>query len=275
MEKLGRLGWAAGLAIEVFGVKLGIWVNTPEVLEEITAFLPPGWQVIADPAPVVDHLFSLIMGGPAPRRGVRQYNILYSGSWRAVRSPEREAVLHGLARLIDVQVALQAPHHVFVHAGVIAWQGRGLLIPGRSRSGKTTLVKALVDAGAVYYSDEYAALDEAGRVLPWPRPLNIRQTHNGPGIPTAIEDIGGKAGTVRLPVGWIIDTAYKPEAKWQPEILSPVQSALCLLDNTLIARIEPRRALPVLRMAAMGGLGLRSPRGEAKTVADQLLSHLY
>lgn len=256
-------------------MKLGIRVNTPEVLEEITAFLPPGWQAIPDSAPVVDHLFSLIMGGPALRRGGRPYNILYSGSWRAVRSLKRDEALDGLARLIDVQVALQAPRHVFVHAGVVAWQGRGLLIPGRSRSGKTTLVKALVDAGAVYYSDEYAALDEAGRVLPWSRPLNIRQTHNGPGTPTAIEDIGGKAGTVPLPVGWIIDTAYKPEAEWQPEILSPVQSALCLLDNTLIARIEPRRALPILRMAAMGGLGLRSPRGEAKTMADPLLSHLY
>ena len=274
MQKIDRLGWAAGMAVEAFGVKLGIRVNTPEVLEAIPEYLPPGWQAMSGPEPVVDHLCSLIMGGSGTRRGVKTYNILYSGSWRAVRSLKREEVFRGLARALDFQVALQAPRHVFVHAGVVGWKDSAILIPGRSRSGKTTLVKVLVEAGAIYYSDEYAALDEAGRVFPWPRPLNIRteETGNGPGTPTPIETFGGTPGIKPLPVGWIVDTAYKPGAIWQPEALSPVQAALCLLDNTLIAKLDPRRALPVLRQAALGAHGIRSARGEAKAAANQLLS---
>jgi hypothetical protein len=33
-----------------------------------------------------------------------------------------------------------------------------------SYSGKTTLVSELIRAGATYYSDEYAVIDERGRV---------------------------------------------------------------------------------------------------------------
>ncbi len=284
------------MTIEAFGVRLGIRMNVPEAPESLTGYLPPGWQAVSGSEPVVDHLCSLIIGGDKsgrgarPGRGVKTYNILYSGSWRAVRTLDREEALNTLARVLDFQVALQAPRHVFVHAGVVGWPGRGpcvgcepgaggepgreqaVLIPGRSLSGKTTLVRALVEAGAVYYSDEYAALDENGMVHPYPRPLNIRAKRDSPGRPTPIEEIGGRAGTAPLPVGGIIDTAYEPGALWEPQPLSPVESALCLLNNTLIAKLDPRRALPVLRKAVLGARGMRSPRGEASGAADQLLS---
>jgi uridine kinase len=42
----------------------------------------------------------------------------------------------------------------------------GIAIPGRSFSGKTSLVTALVRAGAVYYSDEFAVIDRDGLVRP-------------------------------------------------------------------------------------------------------------
>jgi len=67
-------------------------------------------------------------------------------------------------------IALWARRRVFVHAGVVAWQGRAVLIPGRTLSGKSWLVRALVRAGAEYYSDEFAVLDARGRVHPYPLP---------------------------------------------------------------------------------------------------------
>ena len=57
-----------------------------------------------------------------------------------------------------------------MHAGAVAWRDRGIVIPGRSHSGKTTLVRALVEA-ARYYSDEFAVLDPQGRLHPYPLPL--------------------------------------------------------------------------------------------------------
>ena len=71
-------------------------------------------------------------------------------------------------------VATVAEHFVFVHAGVVAWQGKAILLPGKSFSGKSTLTMALVDAGATYYSDEYAVLNAQGLVHPFSRMPRLR-----------------------------------------------------------------------------------------------------
>ncbi len=271
MAKIDRLRWEAGIAIEAFGVKLGVRVNTPEALDVITPHLPFGWQVAA--TPVVDHLHSVIMAGASTRRGVRRYNLLYSGSWRAVRTLEPDELLHRLARLLDFHVAVQTPERLFVHAGVVGWQGRAIVIPGRSLSGKTTLVKALVETGATYYSDEFAVLDGDGVVHPHPRPLNIREGAVGPGTPTPVEEIGGQVGTEPLRVGWIVDTVYEPDSTWRPNVLPPEQGLLRLMDNTVVARLAPERALPILRRVVLQASTLHGPRGDVADIVPHL-SHL-
>ena len=62
--------------------------------------------------------------------------------------------------------------------------GGALLLPGGSFTGKTTLVGALVRAGAVYYSDQYALLDEDGLIHPYP---------------CHVERFGGSAGDEPVP----------------------------------------------------------------------------
>jgi serine kinase of HPr protein (carbohydrate metabolism regulator) len=53
-----------------------------------------------------------------------------------------------------------------VHATCIAIQGRGVLIAGRSGSGKSDLALRLIDRGARLVSDDYTDLREAdGRLL--------------------------------------------------------------------------------------------------------------
>ena len=67
-----------------------------------------------------------------------------------------------------------ARRRVFLHAGAVAWNGLGIVIPGGTMSGKTSLVRELLQAGALYYSDEYAVLDDLGRLHPYPQPLGVR-----------------------------------------------------------------------------------------------------
>ena len=88
-----------------------------------------------------------------------------------------------------------------MHAGVVGWKGWALVLPGKSGAGKTTLVAELIRAGATYYSDEYAVLDERGRVHPYARPLAVRvdgwrQRRRTP------EWFGARRGTRRCPSGW-------------------------------------------------------------------------
>ena len=81
--------------------------------------------------------------------------------------------LYGQCARMDV-IAEVARNRVFVHAGVVGWKGRAIVIPGRSYSGKSTLVSELIRAGAAYYSDEYAVFDSRGRVYPFAKPLEMR-----------------------------------------------------------------------------------------------------
>ena len=39
-----------------------------------------------------------------------------------------------------LETAYRAEGCLFVHAGAVSWKGRGIVIPARSRAGKTTLV---------------------------------------------------------------------------------------------------------------------------------------
>jgi hypothetical protein len=79
-------------------------------------------------------------------------------------SLDRRLALGILDAELRMYIALNAPEHVFVHAGVVGVGERAIVLPGRSFAGKTTLVAALVRAGAEYWSDEYAVLDADGLV---------------------------------------------------------------------------------------------------------------
>ena len=158
----------------------------------------------------------------------------------------------------------------FVHAGVVAWKGRAIVIPGRSQSGKTTLVKALLHAGASYFSDEYAVIDGRGRVHPFPRRLSVR----GEGDQTSrhsAESLGSETGAKPLPIGLLALTRYEAGARWKPKVVSAGKGTLGLLANTLAARKEPRQALATLTRAVERAPILTGIRGEATETAASIL----
>jgi hypothetical protein len=182
-----------------------------------------------------------------------------------------EKMWQALASTLAFHVARLTPSWVFVHAGVVAWRNQGIIIPGRSHSGKTTLVKALVEAGATYYSDEYAVLDSHGAVHPYPKPLNIRQHVGERPIATSVEEIGGEVGHEALRVRWILDTTYCVGSHWHPKPIAPEHAFLRLFDNTVIAKLYPERVFPVLRNVVCQSYALHGKRGEAKEVVERLL----
>lgn len=269
MAKLDRLGWAEGFAFDCHGARLGFRVNDPAVLERVCAYLPPGWKPAA--SPIVDTLYSLIVGGDVPNSRVRRFHLLYAGAARMARTMDLDQLLDTLESDLHFRVAVGAQRQLFVHAGVVGWHGRAIVIPGVSMSGKTTLVEALIRAGATYYSDEFAAFDSLGRVHPYPRPLHIRGADGEPRRRLPANALGGRAGTKPLPVGLVALTEYRPGARWRPRELSPGESVLELLGHTVLARYRPRLALKTLRHVASGAVTLRGKRGEANETAAALL----
>jgi hypothetical protein len=271
LDRLDRLGWAAGIAFSSYGVRIGIRLSTAEVLAAARDCLPPNARPIA--TPVVDHLYSLRVGGSGAYRGLRHFHQLYAETTRLARTMQLTQVFVALADDLDSVVALEARGRLFVHAGVVGWRGRAIVIPGPSGSGKTSMVAALLRAGATYYSDEYAVLDRRGRVHPFPRPLSVRAGPDGIPRRESAADLGAKTGTASLPTGLIVVTGYQPGASWKPRHLTPGQVFLALLRNTVAVRKQPDTAFQVLRQVASAGSGLAGRRGDASLVADQVLSH--
>ena len=247
-------------------------MSSPEILDRIEEVLPPH----AKPArgPRVGRLYSLIVSGTKVGSNIRRFNILYTNQVRGLRTKDTDQVLEVLERDLQLYVAEQARRRVFVHAGVVGWRGRAIVIPGRTMSGKSTLVKALVEAGATYYSDEFAVLDERGRVHPYLKPLSMRENGGGPPKEILPEALGGTCGVKPLPVGLVVVTSYREGARWRPRQLLPGRAVLALLGHTLSARSKPERALTTLHEVVGDALVLKGARGEAGKVAEILLARL-
>src|SRR6266516_2911480 len=230
MQKVDRLGWAAGFSLKSYGVKIGIRVNDPEWLDRVWPHLPYECQVA--PLPIVDRLYSFIIGEQGARAKVRRINMPYGNHVRLARSRDVDEVFERLESDLRLFVAEVARHRVFVHAGVVGWKGRAIVIPGRSFSGKSTLVAELVKAGATYYSDEYAVLDSRGRVHPFLKPLEIRNDGDTRQAKVSIDELGGQSGKKPLPVGLVLVSHFQDGAAWRPRRVSPGKAVLELLANT-------------------------------------------
>ena len=272
MEKIDRLGWAAGISFTIHGVRVGVRVNTAAALKLAEDYFPPGWKLSS--SPVVERLYSLISGGNGEaERGVRRFNLLYRDLARIVRTRNLEEALEIFESDLQLHVATEARRRVFVHAGVVGWKGQAILVPGRSYSGKTTLIAELVKAGATYYSDEYAVLDARGRVHPFARPLQIREDETGKQKRYSIETLGGRKGVKPLPVKLVVMSRYKAGAKWRPRQLSAGQGVLEMLAQTASARTQPEKAFAALKQVVKQASILKSVRGEAGEMVDFLLRY--
>ncbi len=268
--RIDRLGWAAGTCIDSYGVKVGVRSNEPRLLDLLEARLPPGWKPSA--SPVVDRLFSVWVD--LREEGARRPSRLYAGRSRRARTRHLEELLATLESEIRQSVAAEAPGRVFVHAGVVGWRGRAIVVPGRSRSGKTTLVAELVKAGAEYYSDEFAVLDPEGRVHPFPKPLSVRG-ERGCDLHArrqSAEELGGVCGREPLAVGLVVLTSYRPGASWSPRHPSAGQAVLEMLAHTVPARLRPQDSLASLGRVVEAAAVLEGERGEAQELAGRLLA---
>lgn len=279
MAKLDRLGWAAGECVDAYGVRVGLRVNKAEALDRLLACLPAGWK--RAPSPAVETVYSVIVGGASSRPGARPYHRAYADGARIARTRDWDRLLFFLESELELHVGANARRRTFVHAGVVGWNGRAVLIPGATRSGKTTLVAALLRAGATYLSDEFALLDRLGRVHPYPRPLNLRG--EGGGLPRRVpaEALGGRTGRRPLPVGLVLLTEFRPGARWRPRRVTPGRAALALLQNTVSARRHGAVAVERIRHVVGRAPAWAGPRGDAggliaelRTLFEREISHV-
>lgn len=252
-----------GIVGEAYGVRVSVAADTQALLEQMMERLPPGWRETQlqedDPRFVLS----------SSEDGL-EYTLRRDG--QILTEAELDVALGVFDAQLRGYIALYAPDRIFVHAGVVAHNGKAIVIPGRSFSGKTTLVAALVRAGATYFSDEYAVLDEEGRVHPYPKPLSLR-LQEGSRLQTDhhVDELGGLAGDQALPVGLIVAAQYRSGAIWSPTELTGGDAALELMANTIPAQERPQQALVAIRRAVEGAITLKGERGDASDLVPLLL----
>lgn len=268
-RQVDRLGWAKGVAVESFGVRVGLRTSVPEVIATAGRRLPPGRAL---PAGRVDLLYSLAVGGPGPRPGMRRSHRLYCGTLRIARSLDLETVLDTFESHARLLVAARSRRGVFLHAGAVGWRGRAIVLPGASGSGKTTLVAELVRAGAAYLSDEFAVI-RGDRVVPYPKTLSVRDPHEaGRQKPLGVSSLGGWQQREPLPVGLVVLALFEPGASWRGRTLPPGRALQSLLSHAVQARIAPREVLAALEALVRAAPVVSVKRGEAREAARRIVA---
>jgi hypothetical protein len=237
----------------------------PELAKYIPTPLIPGGQIRAQSAaPVVFRFERAQLPTGAPIFAIRENGIQLQSS------PNATMAARALESHIHQYVAEFATDFVFVHAGVVAFRNKAILVPGASHSGKTTLIMALVKAGGTYYSDEYAVFDRHGLVHPFARLPRLR-----PDVLTSDFSVIDYAASNDLPplsLGLVLNTRYSPDAVWRPRTLTSGETLLALVENTVAVRRQAELTIRVLKNAVMPAIGLQSERPEAAITADHLLN---
>jgi hypothetical protein len=264
------------VAFESFGVRIGVGANDPRVWQRIAELIPP--DASACDAETVEHHFSVI--SEDGRAFTVRYDVRDGVPARIMDSASYVAtdVDSGLALgLLDTHlhatVAFRAVDRVFIHGGAVAYRGRGIIVPGPALSGKSTLVAALLRAGATYYSDQFVVLDEEGRVHPYAAPLRLSGAELGPADQNGDQAAAG--GLEPLPVATIVMTSYLPGAEWNPMQLSKGEAVLALMSHTVVAQEKPEESMHAIRRMLDGDpLVAQGDRDEADPVAGVLLAEL-
>ena len=269
MTKLYGLVQAAGFCFRVQGVVVGVRANSIAKLREVEARLPWGYRRHRTCA--VRRLYFFCFHHGDARPGLRRYHALYGDTGILARTDTETELFDEFERDLNFYIAQSSPNRFFVHAGVVAWNGVAIVIPGKSHTGKSTLVRAFLQQGATYYSDEYAVFDRNGYVHPYARPLAIRKDSDGRQTKVMPSSLGCEVGQKCIRVGLVLLTYFRRSSHWRPRALSATRGALGLLANSFSGRKEPARALFFAAQAASKATVLSGVRGEAGDVARAVL----
>ncbi len=257
-----KISWKVRFGFECYGVRIGIRADTLSlpILQEMlpTTGRITDFEGSKEIVSVVADEDKLING-------------LYYNNELAQKFEENRDSLMEILRdkfLIILSLA-SLPKRFYLHAGAFVWNNKGIIVPGESFSGKTTLVKEFIKAGAVYITDDLTILTETGELLPFPRTLEVR-TETGRELQTA-ESFGARTLTEKIKLEMILFTAFEENAEWKPQILPPGQAVMKLMDNFYYRSSIGEAPAHIVRTLAALTSGIKiytGKRGDAKSVID-------
>jgi hypothetical protein len=250
------------LAFRAYGLDLGVCARPAELLDRLRPLLPPERKPI--PISSASTTFSLEAEG--------EEHVARHGREVIGRSSDLTQLLDHLEGALKLYVAEMARTRLFLHAGVVGWKGQAIVLPGRTFAGKSTLVRALVEAGATYYSDEYAVLDRRGRVHPYLAALSERTPKGRVRVPAGALGVSGPPPP--LPIGLVADLQYQAGRRFSARRIERGAAVLLTLQNAVAVRRRPKATLAWLSRALFAATTLNGIRGESHQTVPRLIAYL-
>lgn len=253
---------ADGFGISAFGYRITVLTDCPAARAFLDRHLLP-WLPRGLPDPeAADLVFQV------SRNKDDQGFDAQAGDRFIASRDELPLIFTLLQSLIDEKLVCRLPGLIAVHAGVVAWNGRAVLLPGASQTGKTTLVTELLKRGAVYFSDEYALLDAEGRVHAYPRTLMLRNSGGWqhPTLPSA-----WNAATADSPAAARLILSVERGSSWKVHRIPQSEALLLLLRNTPHEVADSPGMLDHVRLAVSSAVCYMGIRGEAAESAGHVL----
>jgi len=137
-------------------------------------------------ASLIQAVFGRLVAPPIARAASRHYRIeladdgtftVFDAS-SVVRVRDPEGLLLHIEQEITVALQYLRPDLFFLHAAVLGWRGRAVVVAAPSGTGKSTLAYASVMCGLAYLSDELAPIELHDlTVRRYPRALCLKANH--------------------------------------------------------------------------------------------------
>lgn len=223
-EWLSEIDWKNKFAFECCGVKLRVRTDQADLELKLKKNLPSASRLCGN-YEVSDELSLVVNQG-------KDKNGFYFNDELAMEISEfDDSLLEPIGdKILVVLAQISLPEKFYLHAGGVAWNDFGILLPGTSFAGKTTLTRELIKAGADYLSDDCVVLDNQGYLLPFPRDLAIR-TDSGERIFRNAEYFGSKTAEKKVRLELILFTEFEKNAEWKPTPVSRGRGVLELMNN--------------------------------------------
>lgn len=250
------------VAISCLGAHISIVLPDASWIDDLAPRLPQGWAPSKPAEPSEEDI------------SYRSKSYLIPPASDLTAYGGRVSLAETLTRDIEYAIAERSERYVFIHAGVVAVDGKAMIFPGESHSGKSTLVAALVHQGATYYSDEYAVVTIGGLVLPFPRRIALRNDFIHARGRT---DLSAHAPSLQvaqsgIPASQVMFFTYEPDHEWLCKPLDPVSAFIELCKNTVGFRSRPVMSFEYLHRLAADTHCYQGTRADAEEAARLILN---
>lgn len=151
--------------VGVYETDVELTYNTQEALELLDFLFE---DMKSSGGTVSARTFDVVTAGRPTRMSLwEQEKQIYFGQCK-------QTLAHLLVNEVIYEGIVGNHHHLALHGGAVAKAGKGILLPGKSGSGKSSLTAWLVGKGFSYLTDELVLLAEDRSILPFARPLSLK-----------------------------------------------------------------------------------------------------